>query len=50
MTKVEIVIDADVIIHFAKAGYLHKLPEIFPEYATVEGMHLRCRLKKLRFG
>ena len=35
MTKVEIVIDADVIIHFAKAGYLHKLPEIFPEYAYV---------------
>lgn len=35
MMKVKIVLDADVLIHFAKGGYLHMLPEIFPEYEHV---------------
>lgn len=30
--KVKIVLDADVLIHFQKAGFLSLLPEIFPEY------------------
>lgn len=29
--KVKIVLDADVIIHFAKGGLLHLLPKVFPE-------------------
>ena len=33
--KVEIVLDADVIIHFAKGGLLHLIPDIFPEYDIV---------------
>ena len=35
MNKVEIVLDADVIIHFSKAESLSILPEIFPEYRMV---------------
>jgi predicted nucleic acid-binding protein len=31
-TKTKIVLDADVIIHFIKAGQLSLLPDIFPEY------------------
>lgn len=30
--KTKIVLDADVIIHFMKAGSFPLLPEIFPEY------------------
>lgn len=30
--RVKIVLDADVIIHFSKGGYLSLLPQIFPEY------------------
>lgn len=33
MTKTKIVLDADVIIHFSKGGYLHILPSIFKNYA-----------------
>lgn len=33
--KVKIVLDADVIIHFQKAGCLSILPDIFPEYECV---------------
>lgn len=33
--KVEIVLDADVIIHFAKGGLLNLIPDIFPEYDVV---------------
>jgi len=33
--KVKIVLDADVIIHFAKGGLLNVLPSIFPEYEFV---------------
>ena len=35
MSKVEIVIDADVLIHFSRGSYLSLLPEIFPEYTYV---------------
>ena len=33
--KVKIVLDADVLIHFQKAGYLSLLPDIFPEYDCI---------------
>lgn len=32
MPKIKIVVDADVLIHFSKAGCLYLLPRIFPEY------------------
>lgn len=32
MNKVKVVLDADVIIHFAKGGYLNMLPSILKEY------------------
>lgn len=35
MEKVKIVLDADVMLHFAKAGRLSMLPEILPEYEHV---------------
>lgn len=35
MNKIEIVLDADVIIHFSKADCLSLLPTIFPEYRMV---------------
>ena len=35
MAKVKIILDADVLIHFAKAGRLNMLPEILPEYEHV---------------
>lgn len=31
----KIVLDADVLIHFAKAGYLNILPSILPEYEHI---------------
>lgn len=33
--KVKIVVDADVLIHFAKGGVLSSLPNIFPEYQYI---------------
>ena len=33
--RVRIVLDADVIIHFAKGERLSMLPQIFPEYDYV---------------
>lgn len=33
--KTKIVLDADVVIHFAKGGLLSLLPRIFPEYEFV---------------
>lgn len=33
--KVKVVLDADVIIHFAKAGKLYELPSILPEFQFV---------------
>lgn len=35
MEKVKIILDADVLLHFAKAGRLSMLPEILPEYDHV---------------
>lgn len=35
MEKVKIVLDADVLIHFAKAERLSMLPTILPEYDHV---------------
>ena len=35
MGKVKIILDADVLLHFAKAGRLSMLPEILPEYEHV---------------
>jgi hypothetical protein len=35
MEKVKIILDADVLIHFAKAGRMSMLPEILPEYDHV---------------
>ncbi len=35
MERVKIVLDADVLIHFSKAGCLNMLPGIFPEYDYV---------------
>lgn len=35
MEKTKIVLDADVIIHFCKAGYLSSLPTIFTQYDYV---------------
>ena len=39
--KTQIVLDADVIIHFAKGGRLSQLPSIFPdyEYVLLEAVH-----------
>ena len=39
--KTQIVLDADVIIHFSKGGRLSQLPSIFPEYDYVllEAVH-----------
>lgn len=34
-SKVKVVLDADVIIHFAKGGLLHLLPTILPEFDFV---------------
>ena len=31
--KIQIVLDADVVIHFSKGGLLSLLPSIFPDYA-----------------
>lgn len=35
MEKVKIILDADVLLHFSKAGRLNMLPEILPEYEHV---------------
>ena len=39
--KTQIVLDADVIIHFSKGGRLSQLPSIFPdyEYVLLEAVH-----------
>lgn len=34
-TKVKIVLDADVIIHFTKGGILHLLPDFLPDYEFI---------------
>ena len=39
--KIQIFLDADVVIHFAKGGRLSQLPSIFPgyEYVLLEAVH-----------
>lgn len=39
--KTQIVLDADVVIHFSKGGRLSQLPSIFPdyEYILLEAVH-----------
>ena len=39
--KIQIVLDADVVIHFSKGGLLSLLPRIFPdyEYVLLEAVH-----------
>ena len=39
--KIQIVLDADVVIHFSKGGRLSQLPGIFPdyEYVLLEAVH-----------
>ena len=39
--RTQIVLDADVVIHFAKGGRLSQLPDIFPdyEYVLLEAVH-----------
>lgn len=46
--KIQIVLDADVMIHFAKGGYLNLLPSIFPDYEYVLLETVYEELKSLR--
>ena len=46
--KTQIVLDADVVIHFAKGGRLSQLPSIFPEYEYVLLETVYEELKSLR--
>lgn len=45
MEKVKIVLDADVIIHFSKAGRLSILPDILPEYDYIVLDYVRDELR-----
>ncbi len=44
--KVKIVLDADVIIHFAKGGLLHLLPSILPGYEFIVLDKVREEIQK----
>jgi len=46
--KTQIVLDADVVIHFAKGGWLSQLPSIFPDYEYVLLETVYEELKSLR--
>lgn len=46
--KTQIVLDADVVIHFAKGGRLSQLPSIFPDYEYVLLETVYEELKSLR--
>ncbi|MBO4827612.1 MAG: hypothetical protein J5506_10365 [Prevotella sp.] len=46
--KTQIVLDADVVIHFAKGGRLSQLPSIFPDYEYVLLETVYQELKSLR--
>lgn len=48
MAKTKIVLDADVLIHFAKASMLSLLPTIFPEYDHVILSTVYDELKTIR--
>lgn len=45
MTKTKIVLDADVIIHFYKGGYLTLLPKILPTYQYIVLSHVYNEIK-----
>lgn len=47
MEKVKIILDADVLLHFAKAGRLSLLPEILPEYEHVV-LSIICLITKYK--
>lgn len=46
--KTQIVLDADVVIHFAKGGRLSQLPSIFPDYEYVLLKTVYEELKDIR--
>ena len=46
--KIQIVLDADVVIHFAKGGLLSQLPSIFPDYEYVLLETVYQELKSIR--
>ncbi|MBR5038333.1 MAG: hypothetical protein IKX65_06390 [Prevotella sp.] len=46
--KTQIVLDADVVIHFAKGGLLSQLPSIFPDYEYVLLETVYQELKSLK--
>ena len=46
--KTQIVLDADVVIHFAKGGRLSQLPSIFPDYEYVLLETVHEELKEIR--
>ncbi len=46
--KTQIVLDADVLIHFSKGGMLSLLPSIFPEYEYVLLEKVREELNEIR--
>ena len=46
--KTQIVLDADVVIHFAKGGRLSQLPSIFPDYEYVLLEKVYEELKDIR--
>lgn len=47
--KTKIVLDADVIIHFAKGGKLDMLPGILPEFQFMEVSAASARLPVTRW-
>lgn len=44
--RIQIVLDADVIIHFAQGGYLHLLPKVVPECSFVVLSVVRTELRQ----
>ena len=44
--KIQIVLDADVIIHFAQGGYLHLLPKVVPDCSFVVLSVVRNELRQ----
>ena len=44
--KIQIVLDADVIIHFSQGGYLHLLPKVIPDCSFVVLSIVRNELRQ----
>lgn len=44
--KIQIVLDADVIIHFSQGGYLHMLPSVIPDCSFVVLSVVRSELRQ----